>query len=92
MPLPPHAGVKMILYVWLSSLFILSYFQDDIPTRAVVAGESSAGGPLYVGRAHHEGGLFPGKQEYDFSSAMLISRQGEPRAQLLLYCLGRRGA
>merc|ERR1711973_115429 len=34
---------------------------DDIPTRAVVAGESSAGGPLYVGRAQHEGGLFPGK-------------------------------
>ena len=25
------------------------------------AGEASDGGPLYVGRAHHEGGLFPGK-------------------------------
>ena len=34
---------------------------DDIPERAVVAGESSAGGPLYVGRSEHEGGLFPGK-------------------------------
>eukprot|EP00091_Calanus_sinicus_P021613 TRINITY_DN648_c0_g1_i10.p1 TRINITY_DN648_c0_g1~~TRINITY_DN648_c0_g1_i10.p1 ORF type:complete len:155 (-),score=26.34 TRINITY_DN648_c0_g1_i10:145-609(-) len=34
---------------------------DDIPARAVVAGESSAGGPLYVGRAAHEDGLFPGK-------------------------------
>ena len=26
-----------------------------------MAGESSAGGPLYVGRAAHEGGLFPGR-------------------------------
>jgi hypothetical protein len=26
----------------------------------MVAGMSSSGGPLYVGRAHHEGGLFPG--------------------------------
>ena len=34
---------------------------DDIPSRAVVAGEASDGGPLYVGRAEHEGGLFPGK-------------------------------
>ena len=34
---------------------------DDIPARAVVAGEASDGGPLYVGRAEHEGGLFPGK-------------------------------
>ena len=34
---------------------------DDIPDRAVVAGESSDGGPLYVGRAHHDGGLYPGK-------------------------------
>ena len=34
---------------------------DDIPERAVVAGESSSGGPLYVGRSEHEGGLFPGK-------------------------------
>ena len=35
--------------------------KDNIPERAVVAGESSDGGPLYVGRAHHEGGLYPGK-------------------------------
>ena len=33
--------------------------------RAVVAGESSDGGPLYVGRAHHEGGLYPGKVNPD---------------------------
>ena len=38
---------------------------DDIPERAVVAGESSDGGPLYVGRAHHEGGLYPGKVNPD---------------------------
>merc|ERR1711872_564358 len=34
---------------------------DDIPELAVRAGTSSDGGPLYVGRAEHEGGLFPGK-------------------------------
>ena len=38
---------------------------DDIPERAVVAGESSDGGNLYVGRAHYEGGLFPGKVNPD---------------------------
>ena len=39
--------------------------------------ESSGGGPLYVGRAEHEGGLFPGKEDRD---ALLSkkSRQGEP--------------
>ena len=31
----------------------------------MVAGESSDGGPLYVGRAHHEGGLYPGKVNPD---------------------------
>ena len=36
-------------------------WQDNIPERAMVAGMSSSGGPLYVGRAHHEGGLFPGQ-------------------------------
>ena len=30
-----------------------------------MAGESSDGGPLYVGRAHHEGGLYPGKVNPD---------------------------
>ena len=31
----------------------------------MVAGESSDGGPLYVGRAHHDGGLYPGKVNPD---------------------------
>ncbi|XP_023341960.1 uncharacterized protein LOC111711763 isoform X2 [Eurytemora carolleeae] len=34
---------------------------DDIPPRAMEAGHDNEGRPLYVGRARHEGGLFPGK-------------------------------
>ena len=40
---------------------VINNVKDNIPERAVVAGESSDGGPLYVGRAYHEGGLYPGK-------------------------------
>ena len=38
---------------------------DDIPERAIVAGKSSDGGNLFVGKAHCEGGLFPGKVNPD---------------------------
>lgn len=32
-----------------------------VPEGAVVAGNQSSGEPLYVGRAHHQGSLTPGK-------------------------------
>eukprot|EP00092_Neocalanus_flemingeri_P015416 GFUD01016684.1.p1 GENE.GFUD01016684.1~~GFUD01016684.1.p1 ORF type:complete len:183 (-),score=61.14 GFUD01016684.1:141-689(-) len=50
---------------------------DDIPERAVVAGESSAGGPLYVGRAEHEGGLFPGKVNPEHNCCYIAWGGGE---------------
>ena len=34
---------------------------NNIPTNAMKAGEDPEGGPLFVGRALHEGGLVPGK-------------------------------
>ena len=61
------SGVSYIIVVPLSVSVILPspHPEDDIPERAVVAGESSDGGPLYVGRAHHDGGLYPGKVNPD---------------------------
>merc|ERR1711953_919263 len=50
---------------------------DDIPELAVRAGTSSDGGPLYVGRAEHEGGLFPGKvnPEHDCSTSRMVEKR-----------------
>lgn len=36
-------------------------FVGHVPTGAVLAGNTAGGEPLYVGRAHHEGSLTPGK-------------------------------
>ena len=35
--------------------------RNNIPTNAMKAGADPEGGPLYVGRAQHDGGLLPGK-------------------------------
>lgn len=32
-----------------------------VPAGAVLCGNTSTGEPLYIGRAHHEGSLTPGK-------------------------------
>ena len=34
---------------------------SKIPDNALMAGEDPEGGPLYIGRAQHDGGLIPGK-------------------------------
>ena len=47
-----------------------------------MAGESSDGGPLYVGRAAHEGGLFPGRAN--------ISKHGSKYLNIVLPILQGR--